>query len=46
MVAETVRFLATVIGMTGQTVYVDAGFLATGLGNSGADKARLARASG
>jgi NAD(P)-dependent dehydrogenase (short-subunit alcohol dehydrogenase family) len=45
-VAETVRFLATVTGMTGQTVYVDGGFLATGLGYSEADKARLASASG
>ena len=45
-IAETVRFLATVTGMTGQTVYVDGGFLATGLGYSEAAKARLVRASG
>ena len=45
-VAETVHFLATVTGMTGQTVYVDGGFLATGLGYSEAVKARLKRASG
>ena len=45
-VAETVSFLATVAGMTGQTVYVDGGFLATGLGYSEAARARLKGASG
>ena len=35
-IAAAVRFLATVEGMTGQTVYVDNGFLASGLAYFGA----------
>jgi NAD(P)-dependent dehydrogenase (short-subunit alcohol dehydrogenase family) len=40
-VADAVRFLATVEGMTGQTIYVDNGFLASGLAYFGAARARL-----
>lgn len=40
-IAQAVRFLATVEGMTGQTVYVDNGFLASGLAYFGAAKRRL-----
>ena len=40
-IARAVRFLATVEGMTGQTIYVDNGFLGSGLAYFGAARARL-----
>jgi NAD(P)-dependent dehydrogenase (short-subunit alcohol dehydrogenase family) len=40
-IAAAVRFLATVDGMTGQTVYVDNGFLASGLAYFGEARDRL-----
>ena len=40
-VAAAVRFLATAEGITGQTIHVDNGFLATGLGYFGAARDRV-----
>lgn len=40
-IAQAVRFLADVTWMTGQTIYVDGGFLATGLAYLGAARAAL-----
>lgn len=40
-IARAVRFLATVEGMTGQTVYVDNGFLASGLAYFGSARRRI-----
>ena len=45
-IAEAVHFLSSVTWMTGQTVYVDGGFLASGLAYFGQARAKLTGESG